>query len=209
MKFNNRPAPDLYAPYATEANPAYFEKIHDVEWRGQLQSSTGGRKFRIKFYGELFTWEVKQKEAHLEAHRRNYGNNFNGLIANTTEAPELIYAEDAVTGETILLFDGSKHGYDNLFNNEWDLHKMPPRNADKVYKDAAGNEIFEVVVCTFNNIDYEDEAEGFLQNNGLIRLLDGREVDIPYLQRNGFDGISILLYDDERNMVMVHQRELA
>ncbi len=209
MQFNKRPAPDLYAPYVIEANPAYFEKMHDVEWRGQLQSSTGGRKFRIKYYGELYTWEVKQKEAHQEMHRRNYGNHFNGLIANTEEAPELIYAVDAVTGEAILLFDSCIHGYDNLFNNEWDHSKMPQRTADILYKDAAGNELFEVVVRTYNNIDYEDTAEGFVQDNGLIKLIDGREVDIPYIQRNGFDGIAIILYDENGGMVMVHQRELA
>lgn len=209
MKFNKRPAPDLYSPYAIEANPAYFEKMHDVEWRGQLQSSTGGRKFRIKYYGCLFTWEVKQREAHQEAHRRNYGNNFNGLIAETNEAPELIYAVDAVSGEEILLFDYAIHGYDNLFNNEWDLSKMPPRNADNIYRDAAGNEIFEVVVRTYNNIDYEENDEGFVYDNGVIQLIDGTEVDIPYLQRNGFDAITIILYAENGDSVMVHQRELA
>ncbi|RAJ78942.1 hypothetical protein CLV59_1061 [Chitinophaga dinghuensis] len=209
MQFNKRQAPDLYSPYATEANPAYFEKMHDVEWRGQLQSATGGRKFRIKYYGDLYTWEVKQQEAHQEMHRRNYGNNFNGLIVETNEAPELIYAVDVATGEEILLFDYCAHGYDNLFNNEWDLHKMPHRNAENIYKDAAGNEIFEVVVRTYNNIDYEDKDEGFVQENGLIKLMDGREVDIPYMQRNGFDAIAIVLYAENGDMVVVHQRELA
>ncbi|MFB6456862.1 hypothetical protein ACE38W_16435 [Chitinophaga sp. Hz27] len=209
MNFNKRLAPDLYSSYAIEGNPAYFEKMHEVEWRGQLQSSTGGRKFRIKYYGELFTWEVKQQATHQEMHRRNYGNNFNGLIAETNEAPELIYAVDAITDEKILLFDYAIHGYDNLFNNEWDLSKMPQRNADNLYRDAAGNEVFEVVVSTYNNVDYEDEAEGFVQDNGFIRLIDGREVDIPFMQRNGFDAISIILYSANGDMVVIHQRELA
>lgn len=209
MQFNKRPAPDLYKPYAFEGNPAYFKNLHEAEWRGQLRSSTGGAQFRIRYYGELYTWQVKQKPAHLEAHYRNYGRHFNGLIAATNEAPELVYAEDAVTGERILLFDYSLHGYDNLFCNEWDFSKMPQRQADNIYRDAAGNEVFEVVVCTFNNIDYEDEDEHFLGPDGKATLLNGSKVDISFLQRNGFDGISILLYDKDGEKVMVHQRELA
>lgn len=120
-----------------------------------------------------------------------------------------IYAVDALTGEELLLFDNSIHGYDNLFNNEWDFSKMPPRKADKVYVDAAGNEVFEVVVRTYNNIDYEDADEEFVQENGLIRLIDGREADVEYMKRNGFDGVAIVLYAENGDMVMVHQRELA
>lgn len=209
MKFNKRPTPDLYTKYAIENNPAYFKNMHDVEWRGLLQSSTGGTRFRIKYYGSLYTWEVRQEAAHLEAHHRNYGKYFNGLITIVNDAPEVIYAEDVVTGERILLFDYCLHGYDNLFNNEWDFSEMPERPADNTYRDAAGNEVFDVVVQTYNNIDYEDENEGFADENGMIELINGNKVDIPYLQRNGFDAISIVLYSENGDMVVAHTRELA
>lgn len=204
-----KPAPDLYAPYAAYDKAAYFDNIHPVEWRAQIQSSTGGRLFKIKYYGELYRWEVKQEPRHIEFHEKNYGKNFNGLITNTDEAPELIYAVDVHTGEEILLFDGCRQGHDNYFCNEWTPEQLNNRTAAQEYADAAGNSVFEIVLHAWFNIDYEDELDTFLNEAGELRLITGEKTDLAHLQRNGFDAFAIDAYTEQEEFVSIHSAELA
>jgi hypothetical protein len=63
----------------------------DEEWTGTLDIR-GQRRFRIRYYGELFE----------------------GLIVGTEDAPQLVYGEDESTGELFLLFDGCSHGYNAM-----------------------------------------------------------------------------------------------
>ena len=199
----------MLAKFAVYDNPAYFNDMHPVEWRGQVQSSTGGRRFLIRYYGSLYTWEVKPVEKHLLHHHKHYGKAFNGLICGTDEAPELIFAVDPESGEEILLFDGCRHGYDNLFCDTWTPEEVSRRAAAELYRDADGNELFEVVAYAFHNIDYDEEREEFEDAEGRISLLSGEIVDLPYLQRNGFDGFGIMLYSANGEKVKAHERELA
>ncbi|WP_343744130.1 hypothetical protein [Chitinophaga sp.] len=205
----HKPAPDLYTPFAVYDKAAYFANVHPVEWRAQLQSSTGGRLFNIKYYGELYRWEVKQTPRHIEHHEKHYGKNFNGLITNTDEAPELIYAVDILTGEEILLFDGARQGHDNYFCNEWTPEQLNNRAATQTYTDAAGNSVFEIVLHAFFNIDYEDELDTFLNEEGELRLITGEKTDLAYLQRNGFDAFAIDAYNEQGEFVSIHSAELA
>ena len=71
MNPSQYPAPSFLAPFVSYDHPTAFEKMIDIEWRGQIQSSTQNKKFKIKYYGELF--EEYQ------------------LITGTDFAPELIY----------------------------------------------------------------------------------------------------------------------
>ncbi|NML40819.1 hypothetical protein HHL17_26720 [Chitinophaga sp. G-6-1-13] len=205
----HKPAPDLYAPYVVYDKAAYFNNIHPVEWRAQLQSSTGGRLFNIKYYGELYRWEVKQEPRYIEHHEKHYGKNFNGLITNTDEAPELIYAVDIHTGEEILLFDGCRQGHDNYFCNEWTPEQLNNRTTAQVYADAAGNSVFEIVLHAWFNIDYEDELDTFLNEEGELRLITGEKTDLAHLQRNGFDAFAINAYTEQGELVAIHSAELA
>ncbi|MBC9931797.1 hypothetical protein [Chitinophaga qingshengii] len=204
-----RPAPELYAPYAAYDKAAYFNNIHPVEWRAQLQSSTGGRLFRIRYYGDLYRWEVKQEPRHIEHHEKHYGKHFNGLITNSDDAPELIYAVDIHSGEEILLFDGGRQGHDNLFCNEWTPAQLNNRPLTHDYTDAAGNSVFEIVLHAFFNIDYEDELETFQDEAGEIRFITGEKTDLAYLQRNGFDAFAIDAYSEQGDFIAIHSAELA
>ncbi|WP_293305467.1 hypothetical protein [Pedobacter sp. UBA5917] len=206
---NNKQAPDIYETYAVYNHPAYFEKMHKVEWRGQLQSSTGGRLFSIKYYGELYKWVLRQEEKYLTLFHQEYGKAFNGLIVSTGFAPELIYAVDVITGEEILLFDGCTQGYDNLFYNEWTVQQLNQRRATRFYADVNGNEVFKIVIHTYSNVDYKQEYERLQNDEGDILLINGEIVDIPYLQRNGFDAICINAYNKKGEMATIHEAELA
>ncbi|NML23625.1 hypothetical protein HHL16_22285 [Pseudoflavitalea sp. G-6-1-2] len=205
----NKQAPDHLAPFSVYDNPDYFNKMHAIEWRAQLQSSHGGRLFRILYYNELYNWPVKDTPQHREFHEKNYGKHFAGLIAGSDFAPELIYAVDIVSGEKILLFDGCVHGYNNLFCDEWLTEETNKRVADKVYRDSAGNEVFEIVPVAFFNIDYEEEQATMKDTQGDIRLLNGEKVTLDWLQRNGFDAFGINAYSAKGGFVSVHSAELA
>lgn len=204
----HKQAPDIYGPYAVYDTPAYFEKMHPVEWRAQIQSSTEGRQFRIKYYGELYKWEVRQEEPYLSHFYKHHGKAFNGLITATDFAPELIYAVDIISNEEILLFDGCRHGYNNLFCDTYTTAQLQQRKAGHLFADATGNEVFEIVVHAFFNVDYEDEAENFMNKEGKATLITGEIVDLPYLKRNGFDAIAIRGYHKD-GFISLHEAELA
>ena len=204
-----RQAPDLYAKFAVYDKPAYFNQLHETEWRGQLQSSTGGRLFRIKYYDSLFKWEIKPTPQHIVHHQQHYGRHFNGLVAGSDRAPELLFAIDIHSGEEILLFDGGRHGYSNLFCDTWEPRQLTNRMPSKFYTDSRGNQEFEIVVQAFFNVDYEEELDSFRDESGTLRLISGEKTNLGYLLRNGFDAISIKGYDRQGDFVAIHSAELA
>ena len=73
------------------------------------------KRFKIKYYGDIF--EEYQ------------------LICGTDFAPELIYAVDVESNEEILLFDGTQHGYDPMFCDEFTHKQITERPLIHFYKD--------------------------------------------------------------------------
>ena len=71
-------SPTYLSSFVTYSNEKYFKDISDIEWRGQIQSSTGNRKFHIKYFGDIFE-------------EYNY-------IVETDFAPSLVFAVDIETG---------------------------------------------------------------------------------------------------------------
>ncbi|MCS3798801.1 hypothetical protein [Niastella sp. OAS944] len=159
------------------------------EWRRQLKTPSGQTKFRIKFYGRL--------------HEK-----YNNLIVGTDFAPSLILAVDNVTGQEILLFDGCKHGYNAMFCDTFTAEQIQNRPATNFYNDKAGNEIFEIVISTYNGIDYEDELADQVDENGLIELIDGTKVEFNNVKCNGYDTLQIWAISEGGDTVNVVSEEL-
>lgn len=159
------------------------------EWRRQLQLPSGQSKFKIKYYGQL---------------HKVYPN----LIVGTDFAPALIYAVDEVTGQDILLFDGCRHGYNPLLADSYTRDQYN-RQAESYYKGPGENEIFEVIISTYNGIDYDDEFLEEVDENGLIAVADGNKIAFDIVKRNGFDALQIWLKTETGETIEVVSEELA
>lgn len=187
----------------TILGPAYLDgltievasqkELMPFEWKGQLKSPSGETKFSIKFYGQLH-------------------EDFNELIVMTDAVPALVYAVGASTKEEILIFDGCKHGYNAIFCDNFEKEQLEGRKANNFYTDKDGNDIFEIIISAYYQIDYDDENEDFIENvdaNGLIELNDGNQVDFETVKRNGFDFLQILLITTEGKSIEILSEELS
>lgn len=160
------------------------------EWRRQLKTASGQTKFKIKFYGQL----------HEE---------YTNLIVGTDFAPSLVFAVDTSTGQEILLFDGCKHGYNALFCDTFTNEQITNRSAKNFYKDQEGKDTFEIVISTYNGVDYEEEFADEVDENGLIELIDGTKIAFEKVKRNGYDTLQILATNDIGKNIELVSEELA
>ncbi|WP_335959514.1 hypothetical protein [Acinetobacter bereziniae] len=184
-------APTHLNHFVTYQHEAYFNDLMEIEWRGQIQSSTQNKRFKIKYYGELF--EEYQ------------------LICGTDFAPELIYAVDIDSNEEILLFDGARHGYDPMFCDEFTNEQLTNRPLIHEYKDQDDQTVFNVIVKVYHNIDYNDieEIESLANPVGEIELISGEIISVDQLKANAFDFIQIMVVNSLGNLYRIFERELA
>ncbi|MDM1784082.1 hypothetical protein RFY44_05050 [Acinetobacter bereziniae] len=184
-------APTHLNHFVTYQHEAYFNDLMEIEWRGQIQSSTQNKRFKIKYYGELF--EEYQ------------------LICGTDFAPELIYAVDIDSNEEILLFDGARHGYDPMFCDEFTNEQLTNRPLIHEYKDQDDQTVFNVIVKVYHNIDYNDieEVESLANPVGEIELISGEIISVDQLKANAFDFIQIMVVNSLGNLYRIFERELA
>lgn len=166
------------------------ENLYEHEWRRKLKSTSGGKTFRIKYYGE-----------------RHY--KYKNLIVQTEFAPSKIIAVDVLNEEEIVLFDGCFHGYDAMFCYKYSEEQINNRKTDKVYTSENGNEKFEIIISTFNGIDYEDEFREDVDSNGKIELINGKKIDFEEVKRNGFDTLQIWGIDERGVKIEIVSEELA
>jgi hypothetical protein len=160
------------------------------EWRRKLKSSTGETKFKIKFYGQI----------HEE---------YQDLIIRTDFAPSLVVAIDQKTGEEIIIFDGCKHGYNAMFCDTYTDEQIKNRPVCNVYKDKQGNEEFEIIISTYNGIDFDDEFSKEVDGNGLIKLIDGNKTEFEKVKRNGYDTLQIWATNENGKTINIISEELA
>ena len=166
------------------------QNLHDHEWRRRLCSSIGQKKFRIKYYGELF-------------------NDKNRLITRTEFSQPLILAVDIESGEEILLFDGCRHGYNALLCDTYTNDEITKRNPANYYEDKKGNKVFEIIISTYNGINFKDEFSEDADENGLLELIDGKKVTFDFLQSNGYDTLQIWGVNNDEETVEIVCEELA
>jgi len=164
--------------------------LHSHEWRRKLKSSTGTSKFKIKFYGQLH-------------------NEYKNLIVGTAFAPSVVFAVDTNIGNEILLFDGCIHGYNAMFCDRFTNEQVNNRPVTNYYKDRNGNEDFEIIISTYNGIDYEDEFIEEVDDNGLIELVNGTKIEFEKAKRNGYDTLQIWAINEKGETFDIVSEELA
>lgn len=162
------------------------KNLHSHEWRRRLKTPIGQKKFRIKFYGEN-----------------------KGIITQTDFAPQIVYAVEDSTGSEILLFDGCRHGYNALLCDMFTVEQIKNRPLENLYKDADGNELFEIIISTYNGIDYEEEFADHVDKNGLLEIIDGSKIEFDKVKRNGFDTIQIWAVNEAGKMKEILSEECS
>ena len=91
---------------------------HVKEWAEKrlptviLCSTTGNELLEVWYYGDLLT---------VKGEPQSY-------IIDSDEAPGLVTARDPESGEEFVIFDGGRHGYDNMFCDE---HDPSPRRPER------------------------------------------------------------------------------
>lgn len=90
---------------------------HVKEWAEKrlptviLCSTTGNELLEVWYYGDLLT---------VKGEPQSY-------IIDSDEAPGLVTARDPESGEEFVIFDGGRHGYDNMFCDEHDPSELEHR----------------------------------------------------------------------------------
>lgn len=166
------------------------KKLHSHEWRRKLKATSGQTKFKIKFYGELH-------------------EDYNNLIVGTDFAPSLVVAVDIKTEQEILLFDGCKHGYDALFCETYTDEQINNRPTTNYYNDKNGYEVFEIIISTYNGVDYEDEFREEVDKNGMIELINGTKIEFETVKRNGYDTLQIWAINESGETIDFVSEELS
>ena len=152
-------------------------------------SSDDKELFEIWYYGDLFL---------VENENQNY-------IVNTDQAPMLIVAKEPDTQEEIILFDGGKHGYDNMFCDVHDAEELSCRTLKKL-----DIPISKILIELGYSIDYEEEKEDYdFDENGSVILVDGRRIAWETVLLDGFDYIAISFIDKTGRKVQFVDAELA
>ena len=154
-----------------------------------LCSTSGNEWLEVWYYGDLLT---------INGESQLY-------IVPSYFAPELVAARDPESGEEFVVFDGGRHGYDNMFCDEHDLDELERRTL-KRYEIPASKLILELGY----SIDYEDEKEDFQVNeDGMVALINGERMPWEQVKRDGIDYIALYYVNEEGKQVQILDNELA
>ena len=174
--------------------PSWLEG-HIKEWKQKrlttvtLCSTSGNEWLEVWYYGDLLT---------INGEPQLY-------IVPRYFAPELVAARDPESGEEFVVFDGGRHGYDNMFCDEHDLDELERRTL-KRYEIPASKLILELGY----SIDYEDEKEDFQVNeDGMVALINGERMPWEQVKRDGIDYIALYYVNEEGKQVQILDNELA
>ncbi len=159
-------------------------KEKEYVWTRQLVSSEGNTKFRISFNGEKS----------------------GSLITGKNELPSLISLTNVDDDEQILMFDGSIHGYNAVFWEEFP-NEVNGRKLEQSYSHNGQSE-FEIVVLVRYSPHIKEEfdediaKDGFVMNNRNEKL--GKEAF-----SNGFDSIEIYGFGTDGKKIEILAEETA
>jgi hypothetical protein len=164
------------------------QQLEPFEWRRRLRSESGNTQFQIKYYGAL---------------RKD------GLIVATEFAPQKVVALDIVTGHEIVIFDGCQHGYHALFSDTFSEEQMRERPVDSFFRSEDGQEVFEIVLSAYYQVDFDEEFGDEADEAGRITLFNRDKVSFEQVKRNGFDVLQILLIEGNGRKYEIISEELA
>ena len=93
-------------------------------------------------------------------------------IVDSDEAPGVVAARDPESGETFVIFDNGRHGYNNLFCDEHDPAELEHRPL-KRYEIPASKLVLELGCGN----DYENEKEDFeVDEADTVELINGERM---------------------------------
>ena len=154
-----------------------------------LCSTTGSELLEVWYYGDLRAVKGEPQP----------------YIVDDGEAPGLVAARDPESGEEFVIFDGGRHGYDNLFCDEQDPAALERRNLRR-YDIPASRLVLELGY----SIDYEDEKEDFEPDeNDTVELISGGRMPWEQVKRDGIDYIALYYVDEGGKQVQILDAELA
>lgn len=126
-------------------------------------------------------------------------------IVDTDTAPKMIVAKDVSTGEEILLFDGTKHGYDSMFCENHSAAQMNNRPLKQYDMPVS-----KLILNLGYNIDYEDEKEEYdFDKKGNVILIDETKMSWKEVKVNGFDYIALFFVGADGELIQFLDCELA
>lgn len=132
-----------------------------------LQGKDGEDVFEVWYYGDIFIYETT-------------GTHY---IVNTETAPAKIVAKSVSGNEEIVVYDGCKFGYDNMFCDTYTKGQIENRPLQKLQMPAA-----KLLVTLGYSIDYEGEKEDYdFGENGEVILADNSAIPWETVLTDGFD----------------------
>ena len=112
---------------------------------------------------------------------------------------------DPKSGEELVIFDGGRHGCDNLFCDEHDPAELEHRPLQR-YEIPASKLVLELGY----SIDYDDEKEDFeVDENDTVELIRGGRMPWEQIKRDGIDYIALFYVDEKGKQVQILDAELA
>lgn len=171
--------------------PTYLSNnVKDCKQGGHMHyticSSKGNELLEVWYYGDL-------KKISSETY-----------IVDTNNKPTKVVAKCPETGEEILIYDGAKHGYDNMFCNEYTLEQVESRPLKRY--DILPSKL---TLTLGYSIDYEEEKEDYnVDENGDVLLIDNSKLSWEAVKCNGYDYIS-LSYTHGKKQTPILDFELA
>ena len=178
----------------TEKYPTWLTG-HVKEWAEKrlptvtLCSTTGNELLEVWYYGDLLT---------VKGEPQSY-------IVDGSPAPGLVAARDPESDEEFVIFDGGRHGYDNMFCDEHDPSELEHRPL-KRYEIPASKLVLELGY----SIDYEDEKEDFEPDEAdTVELLNGERMPWEQVKRDGIDYIALYYVNEKGKPVQILDAELA
>ena len=154
-----------------------------------LCSTAGNELLEVWYYGDLLT---------LNGEPQLY-------IVPSYFAPELVTARDPESGEEFVIFDGGRHGYDNMFCDEYDPDDLKHRTL-KRYEITASKLVLELGY----RIDYEDEKEDFeVDESDTVELINGERMSWEQVKRDGIDYVALYYVNEKGKQVQILDKELA
>ena len=174
--------------------PSWLEG-HIKEWKQKrlttvtLCSTSGNEWLEVWYYGDLLT---------INGESQLY-------IVPSYFAPELVAARDPESGEEFVVFDGGRHGYDNMFCDEHDPAELEHRPL-KRYEIPASKLVLELGY----SVDYEDEKEDFEPDEAdTVELINGERMPWEQVKRDGIDYIALYYVNEKGKPVQILDAELA
>ena len=126
-------------------------------------------------------------------------------IVDGDEAPGLVAARDPESSEEFVIFDGGRHGYDNMFCDEHDPSELEHRPL-KRYEIPASKLVLELGY----SVDYEDEKEDFEPDEAdTVELINGERMPWEQVKRDGIDYIALYYVNESGKQVQILDAELA